>query len=103
MSRFSHGAVAMGARRGRLAALLLAACSLVALVALSGGASAAKVEPTTVILGQTATIPDPSCPELPCQAVGSVTGFQVSNGQTSLPFLVRHAGTVKSWSLTLSQ
>ena len=33
---------------------------------------------------QTSTAPDPSCPELPCQAVGSVTGFQVSNGQTQL-------------------
>ncbi len=35
---------------------------------------------------QTATQPDPSCPDLPCQAVGSVTGFQVNNGQTKLPF-----------------
>ena len=39
-----------------------------------------------MILGQTATEPDPSCPDLPCQAIGSVTGFQVNNGQTSLPF-----------------
>lgn len=104
MSRFSHGAVAaVGARRGRLTALLLAACSLAALVAFAGGANAAKVDPTTVILGQTATIPDPSCPELPCQAVGSVTGFQVSNGQTQSPFLVPHAGLIKAWTLTLAQ
>ena len=41
-----------------------------------------------MVLGQTATVPDPSCPELPCQAIGSVTGFQVSNGQTQLPFRV---------------
>ncbi|HEX2707909.1 MAG TPA: hypothetical protein VHM66_07880, partial [Solirubrobacterales bacterium] len=55
------------------------------------------------ILGNTATQPDPSCPKLPCQAVGSVTGFQVNNGQTSLPFLVPHNGTIKTWTLTLAQ
>ena len=47
--------------------------------------------------------PDPSCPELPCQAVGSVTGFQVSNGQAQLPFRVPHDGKIKSWTLTLAQ
>lgn len=104
MSRFSHEAfAAMSPRRGRWLTLALAACSLATVVALAGGASAAKVEPTTVILGQTSTVPDPSCPELPCQAVGSVTGFQVNNGQTSLPFLVPHDGTIKAWTLTLAQ
>ena len=58
---------------------------------------------TTVVLGETSTVPDPSCPELPCQAIGSVTGFQVSNGQTRSPFLVPHDGTIKSWTLTLAQ
>ena len=56
-----------------------------------------------MVLGQTSTVPDPSCPELPCQAVGSVTGFQVSNGQTQLPFIVPHDGTIKAWTLTLAQ
>ena len=68
-----------------------------------GSAGAAKTAKTTVVLGATSTQPDPSCPELPCQAVGSVTGFQVSNDQTSLPFRVRATGTVKSWTLTLAQ
>ena len=82
MSRFSHGAFAAGApRRGRWPVLTLAVGSL-AIVAALAGTSAAKVPSTTVVLGQTATVPDPSCPGLPCQAVGSVTGFQVSNGQT---------------------
>jgi hypothetical protein len=90
-------------RRGRWLALALAACSLATTVALAGGADAAKVEPTTVVLGQTSTVPDPSCPELPCQAVGSVTGFQVSNGQTQLPYLVPHKGTITAWTLTLAQ
>ena len=55
------------------------------------------------MLGQTSTVPDPSCPGLPCQAVGSVTGFQVSNDQTRSPFLVPRDGTIKSWTLTLAQ
>src|SRR5262249_9690769 len=86
-----------------IAVLLAAAASLTALVLFSAGASAAKVQPTTVILGQTASTPDPSCPESPCQAVGSTTGFQVSNGQTHMPYLVPHGGRIKEWSLTLAQ
>jgi hypothetical protein len=76
---------------------------LILLVGLAASSDAAKVGKTTVILGQTSTEPDPSCPELPCQAVGSVTGFQVSNGQTKLPFLVTHDGKITSWTLTLAQ
>ena len=75
----------------------------VALVALAAVANGAEVEKTTVTLGQTAATPDPSCPDQPCQAVGSVTGFQVSNGQTQNPFLVQTNGTIKSWTLTLAQ
>src|SRR6202000_2935513 len=76
---------------------------VVALVALVAVADGAEVEKTTVTLGQTAASPDPSCPDQPCQAVGSVTGFQVSNGQTQNPFLVQTNGTIKSWTLTLAQ
>ena len=75
----------------------------VALVALVAVANGAEVEETTVTLGQTAAVPDPSCPDQPCQAVGSVTGFQVSNGQTQNPFLAQSNGTIKSWTLTLAQ
>jgi hypothetical protein len=105
MSRSSHGAFAADApRRGRWLVVALAIGSLAASSALAvGGADAAKVPSTTVVLGQTATVPEPSCPALPCQAVGSVTGFQVSNGQTRSPFIVPHDGTIKSWTLTLSQ
>ncbi|HEX6455361.1 MAG TPA: hypothetical protein VF009_02450 [Solirubrobacterales bacterium] len=81
----------------------LLACALLLLGSLVAQSGAAKVPQTTVILGNTATQPDPSCPGLPCQAVGSVTGFQVDNGQTKLPFLVPHDGTIKSWTLTLAQ
>jgi hypothetical protein len=75
-----------------------------ATVAMVGGAVAKSPSShTTVVLGSTATTPDPSCPELPCQAVGSVTGFQVSTEQGSLPFRVRRDGKVKAWTLTLAE
>ncbi len=100
----SWRAVATGARRrSRWAVLAVAIGSLVALAGLAGGTSVAKVPSTTVVLGQTSTVPDPSCPGLPCQAIGSVTGFQVSNGQTRSPFIVPHDGTIKAWTLTLAQ
>jgi hypothetical protein len=105
MSRFSRGLDATGAWRGRWLALALglfgsAVLLLFSLAADSGDARAGR---TTVILGQTASEPDPSCPDLPCQAIGSVTGFQVNNGQASLPFTVPNDGTIKAWTLTLAQ
>lgn len=86
----------------RFSIIGLAACliALTAAVAADGAATASR---TTVVLGSTATMPDPSCPELPCQAVGSVTGFQVSTSQGTLPFRVSRDGKVKAWTLTLAQ
>jgi hypothetical protein len=75
----------------------------VLLIPLAAGAGAATSTTTTVVLGGTSTMPDPSCPNLPCQAVGSVTGFQVSTTQSSLPFRVNRSGKVKAWTLTLAQ
>jgi hypothetical protein len=106
MSVSTRGAVQQGSMggRGRWAALAVFACACLALSAALFDASAgAAKQKTTVVLGETAAKPDPSCPELPCQAVGSVTGFQVSNGQASLPFRVQRDGRIKSWSLTLAQ
>jgi hypothetical protein len=104
MARYSRRAVAArsaGQRRGPLALALVACLAL--LVTLSTGAGAATKPRTTVVLGETATMPDPSCPDMPCQAVGSVTGFQVSTSQSGLPFRVPADGRVKSWTLTLAQ
>jgi hypothetical protein len=103
MSRFSRGVATAGASRGRW--LVLALIGSVALLLLSLATDDGDATPgrTTVILGQTATEPDPSCPDLPCQAVGSVTGFQLNNGQTRLPFSVPNDGTIKAWTLTLAQ
>ena len=92
-----------GAVRGKLAVSIALAGGLAILVALSAGAGAATSSRTTVVLGSTANIPDPSCPELPCQAVGSVTGFQVRTNQARLPFRVPRNGRVKAWTLTLAQ
>jgi hypothetical protein len=92
--------IARSSRPG--AAVVLAGC-LAVLVMTAAGAGAATSSRTTVVLGSTATVPDPSCPELPCQAVGSVTGFQVSTDQSSLPFRVRKNGKVTAWTLTLAQ
>jgi len=103
MSRSSSAGVAAKAWRVRWLALGLLGCALALLVSLAADSDAARVPKTTVILGQTSTEPDPSCPELPCQAIGSVTGFQVNNGQTQLPFTVPHDGTIKAWTLTLAQ
>jgi hypothetical protein len=86
-----------------LLALALVGSILLLLVSLATGRGDAAAGRTTVILGQTASEPDPSCPDLPCQAVGSVTGFQVDNGQTKLPLTVPHDGTIKAWTLTLAQ
>jgi hypothetical protein len=92
-----------GVRRERWLVFCVLASCLALLVTLAGSSDAAKKPRTTVILGQTATEPDPACPEMPCQAIGSATGFQVNNGQTRLPFLVPHDGTITAWTLTLAQ
>ena len=105
MSRFSlkAGVVDRFARSSRLASVVALAGCLAFLIVTAAGAGAATSSRTTVVLGSTATVPDPSCPELPCQAVGSVTGFQVSTDQSSLPFRVRKNGKVTAWTLTLAQ
>jgi len=106
MSRYSQSAGAGGriaASKGKLTlAATLAGC-LALLVVLTAGAGAATESRATVVLGSTSTMPDPSCPELPCQAVGSVTGFQVATDQSQLPFRVPRDGRVKAWTLTLAQ
>src|SRR5215218_2617972 len=103
MSRSSSAGMPTPEARKRWLLLGLLACSLALLIGLAADSDAARVPQTTVILGQTSTEPDPSCPDLPCQAIGSVTGFQVNNGQANLPFLVTHNGMITAWTLTLAQ
>ena len=101
MSQYSRAAGVAG--RSRIAVAIAMVACLGALVVLAAGAGAATGSRTTVVLGSTSTTPDPSCPGLPCQAVGSVTGFQVSTDQGSLPFRVRKDGKVTAWTLTLAE
>jgi hypothetical protein len=105
MSRSSQASPATaGRRRGRRLGTAAVLCALVAAIgAFAATTGAAAPGTATVVLGSTATMPDPSCPELPCQAVGSVTGFQVGTDQTSLPYMVPRDGTIKAWTLTLAQ
>jgi hypothetical protein len=103
MSRFSQASPAkQGRRRGRRLGMAAVLCALAATGAFAA-ASAAAPGTATVVLGSTSTTPDPSCPESPCQAVGSVTGFQAGTDQASMPFLVPRDGTIKAWTLTLAQ
>src|SRR3954464_3138737 len=99
MSRSSQASPATGRRRrGRPLGQAALLCALAAAIgALAAATGAAAPGTATVVLGSTATMPDPSCPELPCQAVGSVTGFQIGTDQTSNPYLVPRAGTIKAW------
>ncbi len=105
MLRNSHGAprAIWNRKRARLAGASLTAGVLIVLVALVGGAAASGTAHTTVTLGQTGATPAPSCPGLPCQAIGSVTGFQLNNGQTNLPFNIRREGRITDWTLNLAQ
>ena len=105
MSRSSHaGFNRQPARlRGRLALAAVLAAGLALSMGVATGTGAPGKAKTTVTLGGTASMPDPSCPESPCQAVGSVTGFQVGTSQGKLPFRVPANGRIKSWTLSLSQ
>ena len=84
-------------------AVIALAAGLALLVTFAAGTGLAAKPRTTVVLGGSGETPNPSCPGLPCQAIGSVTGFQVSTTQTSLPFNVNRSGKVTAWTLTLAQ
>jgi len=73
-----------------------------ALLAGAGGAAGAAPAKTTVVLGATPTTPNPNCPDI-CRGIVSSTGFQISNEQGRLPFLVPFDGLVTAWTLTLGQ
>jgi hypothetical protein len=104
MSTSSHRAFATASpRRWRWLMLASVAGCLALPVALAGGTSVVKIPKTVIVLGETSETPDPSCPGKPCQAIGSVTGFQVSTDQETSPFVAPHAGKITSWSLTLAQ
>ena len=84
MSRSSPGRVVAGPPAGGFGCLSRSRRAAWRSPSSAGGASAATAR-ARLWCSADRTTPDPSCPELPCQAVGSVTGFQISNGQTQPP------------------
>lgn len=54
-------------------------------------------------IGNTEDTPKPSCPKDPCQAIGSVTGFQVNAKGESDLMEVPEDGELVAWSARLSQ
>jgi len=76
----------------------------------SAAASANKVSAT--VLGRTAKTPKPNCPtpdgdnvpaEERCQAMGRVTGFQISADSQRALYKVRTPGRIVAWSVDLSR
>jgi hypothetical protein len=88
--------------RGRIAtgiAVAVAACVLLLALVAGPDASGAKV----TVLGATNPTPRPACPGSPCEAIGSVTGFQVTTGSVRHPFRAPFNGKVVAWSIKLSK
>ena len=55
------------------------------------------------MLGKTERTPEPSCPKTPCEAVGSVTGFQLVADGTRAPFKARQNSWIVGWAIDVSQ
>ncbi|MGH2982005.1 MAG: hypothetical protein ACRDKV_08190, partial [Solirubrobacterales bacterium] len=76
-----------------LAAAALVGCLLVVAATLWPGAAGGQSRKVTV-LGQTRDEPRPACPRSPCEAVGSVTGFQARAGSVAKPFVAPFKGKI---------
>ncbi len=85
----------MTGRRTALVASLTALCLLTAGVAVANAATART-------FGKTARTPEPSCPKTPCEAVGSVTGYQIIADGTRAPFKARENAWIVAWAIDLS-
>jgi hypothetical protein len=91
---------AKGASLPAGAALVL--CLLALALTVWPGAAGGAARKVTV-LGQTQNTPAPACPASPCEAVGSVTGFQSTAGTVARPFVAPFDGKVVAWSISLSK
>jgi hypothetical protein len=54
-------------------------------------------------IGNTQHTPAPACPGAPCEAVGSVTGFQVAGGGRRGLMRAREHGRLVAWAIRLSR
>jgi hypothetical protein len=95
----------------RAAAALGLACLLAVSFAAMWPGSAGSAPPRTIVLGQTANTPPPTCPGkivngvevIPCRVEGHVSGYQVVADGTSQPYEAPFDGKVVAWSITLSR
>jgi hypothetical protein len=85
----------MAGRKIILLGVLTALCLLTAGAGVAGAATART-------LGKTARTPEPSCPKTPCEAVGSVTGYQLVADGTRAPFKARENAWIVAWAIDLS-
>lgn len=85
------------------ALLLLALLAAAFALAAPATADAQSAKP----LGKTPRIPDPACPtntrQDPCEAVGSVTGFQIAGQGRRGLMRVRENGWLLAWTIKLSR
>jgi hypothetical protein len=89
-------------RRGRILTALVLTGSLIAMAAVLGGsASAARTEAS--VLGKTKQNVQASCPKTPCEAIGSVTGFQKQAGGKLGVFKMPAPGKIVAWSVDVSK
>jgi hypothetical protein len=82
-------------------AVLLGLCAATVFAgATADPASAARAK----LLGKTKQTPKAQCPkpEINCQAVGRLTGYQVRATGSKNPFVVRQPGTLVGWSVDLT-
>lgn len=88
-------------RQTRAVAAIALASLLAALWAMLGLGTQDASGVAATELGKTAGTPKPLCPK-ECQAVGTVTGFQVSAGGEKGPFKVPADGHLVAWALDLA-
>ena len=89
-------------RTARLLGATLALIGVLGLALIGRGvdfAGAAKVK----LVGKTDEAPPPSCPKSPCEAVGSVTGFQTKADGVNGLFKIRTRGQIVAWAVDLSR
>jgi hypothetical protein len=79
----------------------LALLVLAALISLAAAVPAAHAS-TARTLGKTERTPAPSCPDTPCEAVGSVTGFQLTADGDRGSFKARQNLSIVGWAIDVS-
>jgi hypothetical protein len=89
----------------------LLACAAMAL-AVSASLAATSAKTAAIVLGKTPKTPKPNCPtpkgdnvpaDQRCQAMGRVTGFQISADGRRGPYKVRQPGRIVAWGIDLSR